>query len=74
MTSRDACRWSRNVYPEYTVVITVDGKCHPVSINLWHALRRVRHGSGERVLWADGACVNQNDLEERVEEVELIAS
>ena len=41
-----------------------------VTDNLWHALRRLRHGRSVRTLWIDALCINQQDLEERGRQVQ----
>lgn len=56
------------------VMITVDGKNQPVTVNLRDVLQRVRHISDARILWADAVCINQEDLEERDQQVRLMAS
>ena len=52
--------------------VQLDGKPFQVSLNLWTALRRLRRLHDERVIWADAACINQNDLEERSYQVALM--
>jgi hypothetical protein len=47
--------------------------------NLYQALRSLRdvpshsNDARERVLWADAICINQNDLEERNQQVSIMA-
>src|ERR1700733_7795431 len=55
-------------------MITVDGKNQPVTVNLRDFLQRVRRISDARILWADAVCINQEDLEERGQQVRLMAS
>lgn len=43
-----------------------------VTASLHAALSRVRHESLPTVLWADGVCINQNDIEERNAQVLLM--
>ena len=41
--------------------------------NLYEALLQLRLEDGERALWADAICINQDDLEERGRQVERMA-
>lgn len=50
----------------------------PVKIteSLYHALKDIRYSTiedGPRYLWADGACINQEDIDERSQQVGLMA-
>lgn len=44
-----------------------------ITINLYHALWQVR-ARGHYLVWADGLCINQDDLEERSEQVLRMAA
>lgn len=44
-----------------------------ITSNLHGALRELRHGDTERVLWADAICINKDDLDDRAEQVKLMA-
>jgi hypothetical protein len=48
---------------------------HPLSVysNLVAALRRVRRPDEALLIWADAICINQNDLEERTSQVQLMS-
>jgi len=46
-----------------TVVIKVDGNDQPGAINLRDILSRICHGFDERIIRADGVCINQDDLD-----------
>jgi hypothetical protein len=74
-----------DAFPPYHAVSYVWGdptkvdklQCHnggEVSIteNLSAALRRIRHQSGELVLWVDQLSINQDDLEERGSQVAMM--
>ncbi|KAK5675730.1 hypothetical protein LTS10_011457 [Elasticomyces elasticus] len=56
---------------ENTVEICLAGRRIPVTVNLASALRRLRD-MPYGFFWADAVCVNQNDLEERGEQVQLM--
>lgn len=53
--------------------ITVDGKEGvPVTDNLHAALRRLRRPDRQRILWVDSLCINQENIEERSWQVEMM--
>src|SRR4051794_14382121 len=43
-----------------------------ITANCAQALRRLRRAAKERVIWIDSLCINQNDLEERTRQVQLM--
>ncbi|KFA68692.1 hypothetical protein S40285_02660 [Stachybotrys chlorohalonatus IBT 40285] len=49
-----------------------DGKVLPLTQSIHDALRRMRHPSEPRRLWADQLCINQDDLAERSHQVSLM--
>jgi hypothetical protein len=53
--------------------IHVDGVTFPVTVNLYAALSRLRDYSFERIIWVDAVCINQENLEERKQQVQLMA-
>ncbi|KAH8652592.1 heterokaryon incompatibility protein-domain-containing protein, partial [Tricladium varicosporioides] len=57
-----------------TEVIWCDGKRKTITSSLATALRRVRLVDRTRVLWADGICINQKDLDECEQQVRLMAA
>lgn len=44
-----------------------------VTDNLFRALRRLRYSHRSTVLWIDAICINQSDLEERAQQVRMMA-
>jgi Heterokaryon incompatibility protein (HET) len=56
--------------PPFHSQIWCNGSALNISPNLEQALRHVRSGVGERVLWADQICINQRDLDEKSDQVE----
>ena len=54
------------------VSITLNGSSFPVSQNLYSALTYLRPAVGERVLWIDALCINQDDNNERTHQVQLM--
>ncbi|KAI1160833.1 heterokaryon incompatibility protein-domain-containing protein [Nemania serpens] len=53
-------------------LIFCDGKPFPVTKNLESALRHIRQSQGDRVLWIDAICINQDNLAERAYQVNLM--
>ncbi|RSM01273.1 hypothetical protein CDV31_011403 [Fusarium ambrosium] len=53
-------------------LIEVDGKRKSITVNLYHALRRLRYPQDERRLWVDAVCINQNDNVEKSHQVSLM--
>jgi hypothetical protein len=56
------------------VDILLDGKLFSITNSLFEALQVIRSSPGKhtRVLWADGICINQADIEERALQVQLM--
>lgn len=52
--------------------IVCDRQCFLVTVNLYHALLRLRQPANSRLLWVDAICINQNDLEERSQQVQFM--
>ena len=55
-------------------IIICDGKSLQITSSLANALRKVRYPERHRILWADGICINQADIEERGHQVTLMAA
>lgn len=45
----------------------------PISANLSSAIRRIRQRGEARTFWIDQLCINQNDVEERSQQIALMA-
>lgn len=54
--------------------IICNGRRLPVTTSLKDALRRLRHPTEIKLLWADAVCINQDDLEEKSRQVPLMGS
>jgi hypothetical protein len=54
------------------VEISCNGKKLKITYNLREALHRLRYESQPRYIWADAACINQNDIAERGHQVSLM--
>lgn len=60
--------------PSITEIILVNGNSFRATANLASALHSVRHeaSDGSIRLWADAICINQNDLDEKGQQVQLM--
>ncbi|KAH6714047.1 heterokaryon incompatibility protein-domain-containing protein, partial [Leptodontidium sp. MPI-SDFR-AT-0119] len=59
---------------ELGLKIWLNGKLKDVRRNLWNALRVLRlRVEGDRVIWIDALCINQEDVEERNYQVGLMS-
>src|SRR4051812_32841312 len=58
--------------PADTLDVLCDGKALTITANLHAALRRLRRAGSTRVLWADAACINQADVQEKNKQVQLM--
>lgn len=58
--------------PVLSDIIVLDGAIHWLTRSLSNALRRLRHKTECRVVWADQICVNQQDPAERNQQVGLM--
>ena len=61
--------WGQELAP---APMAVNGVELPVTSNLDCALRYLRHGSEERVLWVDAVCIDQSNLVEKAQQVGLM--
>jgi hypothetical protein len=52
--------------------IMLDSQTFFVKYNLDNALRHIRHPDTKRILWADAISIDQNNLEERSQQVQLM--
>ena len=53
---------------------SLDGKRLDVTASLECALRHVRDGFRTLLIWADGVCINQNDVQDRNEQVRFMGN
>jgi hypothetical protein len=58
--------------PKVTKDIVCNGRRLAVTTNLYTALQHLRHSNAPRVLWIDAICINQQDLDERAEQVQIM--
>jgi hypothetical protein len=55
-----------------TEYVTLQGKQHDVTINLYDALKRLRQSDKHRRLWIDALCINQGDIKEKEGQIGLM--
>jgi hypothetical protein len=58
--------------PTNTTHVTCDDDALQITCSFGSLLGRVRFAKQDRILWADGVCINQRDLEERAQQVSLM--
>ncbi|KAK1073449.1 hypothetical protein LTR74_001858 [Friedmanniomyces endolithicus] len=58
--------------PEERASITVEGAVVLVTKKLWIALRSLRSGTEDLIIWVDAVCINQTDVPERNEQVAMM--
>jgi hypothetical protein len=57
-----------------TAIITCNGKSLGITKNLYIALQAIRQPDRETTLWADAICIDQDNVEERNEQIKLMAT
>ncbi|KAM5353828.1 hypothetical protein ACJ41O_000478 [Fusarium nematophilum] len=62
--------WHDESLPDTPRPILVNGQLLEVSVNLWNFLDNYRHSTGERIIWIDQICINQDDLDERSQQIQ----
>ena len=58
--------------PNITLPITIDGEPLAITRNLCNALQRLRKTDETLIIYADAACINQSDVNERSQQVQLM--
>ncbi|CAI9637141.1 unnamed protein product [Alternaria burnsii] len=58
--------------PNITLPITIDGEPLAITRNLRNGLQRLRKTDETLIIYADAACINQSDVNERSEQVRLM--
>jgi len=59
--------------PKETLSIYVDKYRFQVTVNLHAALSRLRDRSFERTIWIDAICIDQSNMDERKQQVQIMA-
>ena len=58
--------------PNITLPITIDGEPLAITRNLCNGLQRLRKTDETLIIYADAACINQSDVNERSQQVQLM--
>jgi len=58
---------------EKPLSVSTEMGCIPITTNLHAALKRLRDGFFDRIIWVDAICINQADTEERNRQVRCMA-
>ncbi|KAL2694721.1 hypothetical protein Neosp_001307 [[Neocosmospora] mangrovei] len=61
--------WHEKSLPNLFRPVLINEKYLSVSLNLWNFLQNYRQTAGERVIWIDQICINQDDQDERVQQI-----
>jgi len=70
--SRSNSLWQLDVTIQLQAQIYCHGNAVVITSNLATILEQLRHRTRPRVLWIDGVCINQQDVDERREQVLLM--
>lgn len=60
--------------PTRSASIDLDGKTLRIPQNTYNAIRRMRLADRPRALWIDAICINQDDLQERGQQLDLMGT
>ncbi|KAH7026628.1 heterokaryon incompatibility protein-domain-containing protein [Microdochium trichocladiopsis] len=80
-SSNGACRsfealsyvWGSDAKPHNLISSSGGGALLPMTASLHGFLVRLRYSDRQRLVWADGICINQNDTREKEQQVGLMA-
>ncbi|KAF4956794.1 hypothetical protein FGADI_3576 [Fusarium gaditjirri] len=61
--------WHEESLPKTFRPVLINDKYLNVSINLWNFLQNYRETAGERIIWIDQICINQDDKDECVQQI-----
>ncbi|EEU35267.1 uncharacterized protein NECHADRAFT_88090 [Fusarium vanettenii 77-13-4] len=61
--------WHEKSLPNLFRPVLINEKYLAVSLNLWNFLQNYRQTAGERIIWIDQICINQDDQDERVQQI-----
>ncbi|KAF4431011.1 het-6-heterokaryon incompatibility [Fusarium acutatum] len=61
--------WQEESLPKIFRPVLINDKYLNVSLNLWNFLQNYRETAGERIIWIDQICINQDDTDECVQQI-----
>ncbi|KAF4500380.1 Heterokaryon incompatibility 6, OR allele [Fusarium agapanthi] len=61
--------WHEESLPKAFRPVLINDKYLNVSLNLWNLLQNYRETAGERIIWIDQICINQDDTDECVQQI-----
>ncbi|KAF4341563.1 het-6-heterokaryon incompatibility [Fusarium beomiforme] len=61
--------WHEESLPKTFRPVLINDKYLNVSINLWNFLQNYRETAGERIIWIDQICINQDDQDECIQQI-----
>ncbi|KAF5598808.1 heterokaryon incompatibility 6 OR allele [Fusarium pseudocircinatum] len=61
--------WHEESLPKTFRPVLINDKYLNVSLNLWNFLQNYRETAGERIIWIDQICINQDDKDECVQQI-----
>ncbi|KAI1044158.1 hypothetical protein LB505_007428 [Fusarium chuoi] len=61
--------WHEESLPKAFRPVLINDKYLNVSLNLWNFLQNYRETAGERIIWIDQICINQEDKDECVQQI-----
>ncbi|KAF5665956.1 Het6 heterokaryon incompatibility [Fusarium denticulatum] len=61
--------WHDESLPKTFRPVLINDKYLNISLNLWNFLQNYRETAGERIIWIDQICINQDDTDECVQQI-----
>ncbi|KAM0078879.1 hypothetical protein ACKRZS_008745 [Fusarium odoratissimum] len=61
--------WHEETLPKTFRPVLINNKYLNVSLNLWNFVQNYRETAGERIIWIDQICINQDDKDECVQQI-----
>lgn len=61
--------WHEESLPKAFRPVLINDNYLNVSLNLWNFLQNYRETAGERIIWIDQICINQDDADECVQQI-----
>ncbi|KAF5715477.1 heterokaryon incompatibility 6 OR allele [Fusarium mundagurra] len=64
--------WHEESLPKIFRPVLINDKYLNVSLNLWNFLQNYHETAGDRIIWIDQICINQDDKDECVQQIGLM--